>query len=544
MKTSILKNKIYGLRFLIAFTLLIPSGCQNGFLDENPLDAISEGIFWNNRAECYQALMGVYSTYAERTAERINNLDKSMIWMSSFAGYSSWRTFDWTRGIEIQATHGTITTMWRKLYLQISRTNYFLDNIDKADIPAEEKAQMKAEVRFLRAFSYFWLSQMYGNIPMPTHTLTFEEANNISQVSEKEAREFILSELTAIAGDLPLSHSATEKGRIEKGAALALKGRVLLAEKRWADAAVTYREIMNLGRYEIDPRFKQLFITEGENNQEFIFVNKYMENEFGEAMSQHTIRSSLYGGFNACNLFQHFLDEFPMKDGKSIAESDLYNPKEPFDNRDPRLYETVLITGYSEVNGEVFQGDPVTIARTGQTGANITGYILQKFWDRSFTGNRQYYGADYPQIRYAEILLSLLEAELEAGTAITQGLLDETINRIRKRPAVNMPEVIEKDPSRLREIVRRERVVELGFEGGIEYFDMRRWGTLQEMVDREYYGMKMTDDPANYEGIHNINQDGHLVIGRQRFYEFNYLWPIPLSELDVNSNLKQNPGYN
>ncbi len=529
---------------LIPFMMLIPSACQNGFLDENPLNAISEGIFWNNREDCYQALMGIYSTYAERTAERVNNLDKSMIWMSSYAGYSSWRTFDWTRGIEIQATHGVITTLWRKLYVQISRTNYFLDNIAKAQMTAEEKAQMTAEVRFLRAFSYFWLSQMYGNVPMPIHTLTFDEANSIGQVSEKEIREFVLSELSAIAGDLPLSYSATEKGRVEKGAALALKGRVLLAEKRWADAAQTYREIMNLSRYEIDPRFKQLFIKEGENNQEFIFVNKYMENEFGEAMSQHTIRSSLYGGFNACNLFQHFLDEFPMKDGKSITGSDLYNPKKPFENRDPRLYETVLITGYSEVNGEVFRGDPVTIAKTGQTGANITGYILQKFWDRGYTGNRQYYGADYPQIRYAEVLLSRLEAELEAGNPITQGLLDETINRIRKRPAVNMPEVTEKDPSKLREIVRRERVIELCFEGGIEYFDMRRWGTLQQMVDREYYGMKMTDDPEHYEGIHKINRDGHLVIGRQRFYEFNYLWPIPLPELDVNSNLKQNPGYN
>lgn len=544
MKTGIIKNTGRRLTFVTVFLLLLTSGCQNGFLDENPLDAISEGIFWNSTEDCYQALMGIYSTYAERTAERINNLDKSMIWMSSFAGYSSWRTFDWTRGIEIQATHGAITTMWRKLYVQISRCNYFLDNIGKADIPAEEKAQMTAEVRFLRAFSYFWLGQMYGNVPMPAHTLTFDEANNIGQSDEKAVREFILSELSAIAGDLPLSRSATEKGRIEKGAALALKGRVLLAEKRWADAAGTYREIMNLGRYGIDPRFKQLFITEGENNQEFIFVNKYMENEFGEAMSQHTIRSSLYGGFNACNLFQHFLDEFPMKDGKSIRESSLYDPKKPFENRDPRLYETVLITGYSEVNGEVFRGDPVTIARTGQTGANITGYILQKFWDRSFTGNRQYYGADYPQMRYAEILLSLLEAELEAGTPVTQTLLDETINRIRKRPAVNMPEVTENDPARLREIVRRERVIELGFEGGIEYFDMRRWGTLQEMVDREYYGMKMTEDPANYQGIHNINEEGHLVIGRQRFYDFNYLWPIPLSELDVNSNLKQNPGYN
>lgn len=528
----------------IAFMLMfVASACNTDFLNENPKDSISEAIFWTSKDETYQALMGIYSTYTERVAERVNNLDKSMIWMSSYAGYSSWRTFDWTRGIEIQPTHGVITTMWLKIYRQISRANYFLDNVDRVDMDAAEKATYAAEARFLRAFSYFWLSQMYGNVPMPIHTLTFEEANTITQVSEVDVRAFILKELTEITTALPLTHVATEKGRIERGAALALKGRVLLAEKRWAEAAAVYKEIMDTNRYGIDPRFQQLFIVEGEANNEFILVNKYMENEFGESMSQHTIRSSLYGGFNACNIFQHFLDEFLMTDGKTIAESPLYDPKNPFKNRDPRLYATVLLTGYSEVDGKVFQGDPVTIAKTGQTGANITGYILQKFWDRGFKGNRQYYGGDYPQIRYAEVLLSRLEAEFEAGNAVSQDLLDLTINKIRKRAAVNMPAVTVADLPRLRELIRRERTVELSFEGGVDYFDLRRWGVLKEKVNREYYGMKMTDDPASYQGVQKINADGYLYIGLQKFYDYNYLWPIPLSELDVNEKLKQNPGY-
>ncbi len=196
------------------------------------------------------------------------------------------------------------------------------------------------------------------------------------------------------------------------------------------------------------------------------------------------------------------------------------------------------------VDGKVFEGDPITIARTGQTGANITGYILQKFWDRDFKGNRQYYGGDYAQIRYAEVLLGRLEAELESGNAITREILDNTINKVRKRAAVNMPAVTETDPAKLRHIVRRERVVELSFEGGVEYFDLRRWGLLKEKVGRDYYGMKMTDDPANYTGTHRINTEGYLYIGQQRFYDHNYLWPIPLSELDVNKKLRQNPGYN
>jgi hypothetical protein len=377
-----------------------------------------------------------------------------------------------------------------------------------------------------------------------TTTLTFDEANNVSQASNEELVNFILSELTAAAQDLPVKQPASASGRAEKGAAMALKGRLLMAEEQWSEAAITYQEIMDLNRYSIDPRYKELFESEGENNEEVIYANQYMENEMGEAMSQHTIKSSIYGGFNACNVFQHVLDKFPMIDGLPIQESAFYNPENPFENRDPRLYATVLITGYSEVFGEIFQGDPETIAKTGQTGPNISGYILQKFWDRDYEGNSQYYGGDYPQIRYAEVLLSRLESELEAGNAIDQNLLDITINRVRQREAVDMPPVTETDPNVLREIVRRERAVELAFEGGIEYFDLKRWQILQEEASQELYGMKMTDNPQQYAGQYAINGEGHLVIGNLEFHEHNYLWPIPLNELDVNNNLVQNPGYN
>lgn len=531
--------------YIVLFLLfLVLAGCSEDYLTENPKTSISEAIFWNSEEEAHQALMGVYSTYYDRSGERLGNYDKSMIWMSSWAGYSSWRDFGWARERQISPTHGSITTLWTKSFRQIARANYFLENIDEVDMDGERKAEMKGEVRFLRAFTYFWLLQLWENVPLVTHTLTFDEANTISQAPKEALVEFILEELTAAAAELPLKHAPAAMGRAEKGAALALKGRLLMSEQRWPEAAATYKEIMDLNRYEIDPRYKELFEDEGENNNEVIYANQYMENEMGEAMSQHTIKSSVYGGFNACNVFQHVLDKFPMIDGNPIGESDLYDPENPFDNRDPRLYATVLITGYSEVFGETFQGDPETIAKTGQTGPNISGYILQKFWDRNYEGNSQYYGGDYPQMRFAEVLLSRLESELEAGNAIDQSLLDNTINRIRQREAVGMPPVTETNPELLREIVRRERAVELAFEGGIEYFDLKRWGLLQEEASQELYGMKITDNPGNYQGQYAINPQGHLILGSLEFNEFNNLWPLPLSELDVNKNLRQNPGYN
>ena len=107
-----------------------------------------------------------------------------------------------------------------------------------------------------------------------------------------------------------------------------------------------------------------------------------------------------------------------------------------------------------------------------------------------------------------------------------------------------MPLVTETIPEKLREIVRRERAVELMFEGGIEYFDLKRWKTLQKEASQELYGMKITDNPDEYDGIRAINEKGHLIIGNLDFHDHNYLWPIPLPELDINDNLKQNPGYN
>src|SRR5690606_22371379 len=117
------------------------------------------------------------------------NYDKSMIWMSSWAGYSSWRDFGHAREKQISPIHGTVTSLWTKSYRQIARANYFLENIDEVDMDAVKKAEMKGEARFLRAFTYFWLLQLWENVPLVTHTLTFDEANNINQAPKERSEE-------------------------------------------------------------------------------------------------------------------------------------------------------------------------------------------------------------------------------------------------------------------------------------------------------------------------------------------------------------------
>lgn len=536
--------------FLLALIIGILPGCED-FLEENPKNELSEGTFWNTKSDALMGLMGCY--------ERLNagwiTFDGWVVNTVYFSHWTDESTHIRTGAASrfpydgIRPTNRQIEIMWRNQYQKISRINYFVENIDNVEVDGvnmtkEDKAEMIAEAKTLRAYSYFWLSQLWGNVPLVEKVLTFNEANSIGQTPQEEVVNFTLTDLTEAAKDLPSRRPPSEFGRLEKGVALALKGRLLMAEKRWSEAAETYKEIMDLNRYIIDPRFKGLFEDDGDQSEEIIFSTIYTEGDDGQRISQLVNWPSWYGGNNGLQFYQGFVDYFLMNDGNPIEESPLYDPGNPFENRDPRLYHTVLLPDYSEVDGKIFQGHPDSIAIHGQTGPDCTGYGMNKFHDKDYNGTKNQYGGDYPLIRYAEVLLSYLESKLEAGENISQSLLDETINKVRLREEVNMPPVTETDPGKLREIIRRERAVELACEGGIRYWDLLRWKKLVEVFDQTFYGMKMTDNPDGYTGNYNINDKGHLIMNKFDFFEHNYLWPIPLREMDVNKTLVQNPGYN
>ncbi len=529
--------------YSILFILFL-AGCEDTFsLQEEPKDQLSEATFWNTKDDAERAIRACYR--AENWTGWWNNFNGWTIVGIKFEGWTdivSNKEFGYGFPEDgIVPTNSQVRDMWSSNYKIIAKTNYFLENIDKIDMDENDRAAFIAEAKFLRAYSYFWLTQLYGSVPWIDKTLTFDEANNVTQTPKDQVVESILNDLTEAAQDLPLKRPAAEKGRAEKGAALALKGRFLMGEKRWSEAAQTYKEIIDLNRYIIDPRFKNLFEDEGDNSDEIIFARKYMQDQFGEPFTQQAIKAGQLGGYNQFSFFQNFIDKFLMTDGLPIDESPLYNPENPFDNRDPRLYATALLPSYSVVRGELFIGHPDS---TSQTGPGLTGYLINKFFDEDFQGNVWAYGGDYILMRYAEVLLSYLESKLEAGDNITQGLLDETINKVRDRDEIQMAHVTETDPAKLREIIRDERAVELACEGGIRYWDLIRWEIATDVLNRKFYGMKITDDPENYNGKYIINEEGHIFIQDRKFYDRYDLWPIPQSELDINKNLTQNPGYN
>lgn len=206
----------------------------------------------------------------------------------------------------------------------------------------------------------------------------------------------------------------------------------------------------------------------------------------------------------------------------------------------------MFLPEYTMFRGRLYLADPALTDIGIKTLSGATGYGCKKFVTENYTGDVRSSGDDVILIRYAEVLLGYLESKLETGEMITQNLLDQTINLVRGRADVQMSPVTEKNPDKLREIIRRERRVEFCWEMYIRWFDVHKWGIAAQVCNQKFYGMKLTDDPANYTA-YPVNSQGHLFsLDRTGFYvsPTNDLWPIPQSELDVNPNLEQNPGYN
>nr|WP_255695684.1 RagB/SusD family nutrient uptake outer membrane protein [Rhodohalobacter sp. 614A] len=538
-------------KILLVSSIIVFTSCDS-ILDVAPPDQLSETTFFQTESDARLALAGVYSVGSSQDNDSRNSFWKYNTYLRLLEGITDNgnEKDDWSNTFTdgtLNASNPDVENLWEGSYERIAKANNFLINIQSVEMNEDIKNEMIAEVKFLRAYEYFWLSQLWGGVPLVTEVLTLNEANSVSRDSKENVVSFVLNELTEASNNLPETRPASEHGRIIKSAALALKGRLLLAEENWSDAAATYRQVIDMGVHTIDPRWKALFIEEGETSNEIILSIKAKQNGANTSI-QRTIWPFQYGGYHQTNVFANLLKDFEMIDGEGIYESPLYDPQNRYENRDPRLDMSFFIPERTVFKGNLYVAHPDSLnAPDRLPRRDWSGIALKKFADENYEGSTTNYGGDYPLIRYAEVLLSYLESMLESGQPITQNLLDETINKIRTREAVNMPPVTTTSVDELREIVRKERRVELAFEG-LRFFDLLRWGIAAETLTGKFYGIQLTIDPDIIStGFYNefeINNEGLFFYRSKAFIEgVNEKWPIPQSEIDINPNLEQNPGY-
>lgn len=523
-------------------------------LETSPLTSLDNKTILNSESNAMLALAGCY-----RGNIVYNNTSSADDWCSwsglYFLEFASDNAFDraaTTTGNStlhqlsngtLNTTNASILSYWSNSYSKIAKCNMFIENIDKVPTSKIVIDRLKSEARFLRAIQYFYLSQYFWDVPLVTKSLSKEEANQVTKTSKADITKFIISELTEIATLLPRHKDikSSERGRATSQAALAFLGRTYLGSHDYANAASSFKQIIDFGDNIIDPNYQTIFFPSNQNSNENIFATQYLQDLAGNALPLQAW-PAMFGGYHSVCPLGSLFEAYEFTDGTPFSfASALYDPTDLGKNRDPRLKYT-LLWNQTSFKGKTYVCHPDSTKSVDQLGAGkqttYTGFGLRKFFDESYSGPPKSYGANVNVVRYAEVLLSYLEAVLEAGQPTNQTLLDATINKVRGRATVNMPRVTETDPTKLRVILRRERRVELALEG-LRYWDLLRWGIADQVLNADFYG-------APFPGAKNMRKKGGVTDPYSRWYVISrafrnptdYRWPIPQSEQDINPNLR------
>ena len=558
-------KKIY---FLLFITGLI--SCNK--LDLNPLSEPSTATFYSNQTELELA---------------VNDLYRLDFWGNDNEQFSD---NYWHRGqLGNSVTFGTMNAedptaqaLWTSCYKAIARVNTFLANKDRASANtlAATITQFEAEMRLIRAYQYSRLITHFGDVPFLITPVKLEESYGITRTSKDEILEFIFTELDFAAANLPQSYGGSALKRLTKGAALAVKARIALYMERWSeakDAAYAVMQLTGPGSYSLSNSYSQLFLKSGETSSELIISIPRDEAQkvftSGTNVQDQIPRNA--GGFGAQIPTREMVDAYECIDGKPIDESPLYNPLDPFKDRDPRLTASIVEFN-TQWMGYSYQPHPDTLTvfsskenkrvsnrdtRSVAAFASFTGFLWKKGIDESWADKKSE-DNDAIIIRFAEMLLTYAEAKIELNE-IDASVLD-AVNMVRAR-AYNVPvtattlypAITTTDPIELRRIVRRERRVEFPREG-LRYMDLIRWKLAEKALTRPVIGLP---DPLvqnrskwPFPGVTPIDEDGiadysgfgnDVKIVAQRNFDKTrqYLWPIPSIELRVNPKLTQNPNY-
>lgn len=448
------------------------------------------------------------------------------------------------------AALGRFANEWKSCYEGIKTCHMFLENVDRVPNMDEGlKERMKAETRFIRAFIYFRLYNHYGDVPLFDYNISVQEANEIYRSPKQDVIDFVRKELNEVAAILPTHEEYTEneKGRITKGAAMALLARTYLFENDWINVAPICEDIMDgkYGHYQLFPSYKGLFLPENEYNEEVILDLGYTLNLRTWSEFYDAIPLSVGGRINAAAPTQELVDDYLMKNGKAINESGSgYDENDPYVNRDPRFESTIVYHGYQWEKGD---GSVSTIyikpGSAADAGANnldeyagpgqnstSTGYYIRKYFDPTAPAGIEA-GLNLIVIRYADILLMYAEAKNELEQ-MDETIWNKTIRPIRQRAGFTDVSALDFPTSNLRDIIRRERRIELAVEG-LRIFDIRRWGTIETLMNGYPHGAKF-----------EANNTQYIRLDERKFNkERDYLFAVPQTQRDINKNLTQNPGY-
>jgi len=556
---------------MVISSIMVLSACKKNFLETTATDRIPTNTLTSDTAvfEAFVTNEYIGTRLQDKEADGSNpgfgrGFEYSMV--ASMTDESVYNNDDNTwliqRGQMAPENLGAMGVFWARSYRSIRECNYALSVLQTITMSAGHKNMLEGELRFIRAFRYLDLIRNYGRVVLMGDkvlglTDNLQDPALYKRETIKAGIDYAAAEFAAAAAKLPLNNSSTwTLGRATRGAALALRGRLMLyaasplyAAGTWTDAAAASHQVIALNLYGIyQGGYGNMFLINETNEAIFerLFTNNANHTHLEIANGPNG-----YGGWAGNTPMQNLVDAYQMTNGLPANSSNpLYNAAAPYDNRDPRFAATVLYNGaaYRGRNVETFIPGGRD-SKDGQDNWNTTktGYYLKKFMNDAYPLQNPWGFAGFQPwiyIRYAEVLLNYAEASNEAygpqgaGAGATMTAV-QAVNMIRARQGVNMPALPAGiNQSDMRTAIRYERQVELAFEEH-RFYDVRRWKIAEVTENQPAMGMIIT---KNANGTFTYTPK--VALDGRKFETKHYWLPIPRTEiLSSNNQLEQNPGY-
>jgi hypothetical protein len=466
--------------------LLAIASCQ-GILDKEPLGTLDAGSFFQTADDVLQATNAAYGPLL------FNNTNNNFYWGfaelcsdeavvggdGSRPGLTELDFFTYTPRTE------EFNDFWVLNYKGIAQCNTVIEQTPAVDMDATLKNRLIGEAYFLRAYYYFLLTQVFGEVPLLTKRTPPDELK-VPKTPRADIYRQIIADCNFAANVLPVLQPAADIGRATKGAALALAAKTSLYDKQWDKVLEYTGKVKDLNVYALMPDYQDNFRENTQNNLESVWEIQHANLELGvgNSLNQWWSSKKFSEGYGFAEVTQACIEAFEVGD-----------PRRKF-----------------------------TVASNNE---DYFGLIYKNSFSSTKFSPRKYIQADssltqkadgdinYTAIRFAEVLLWEAEALAELNRVVeAQAPLERVRARARAQatdPATALPPVTVTDQQAMIEAVRHERQVELGFEMH-RFFDLVRWGVATQ---------KIPDFQANKHEV----------------------FPLPQTELDLNPALEQNPGY-
>ncbi|TDH19727.1 RagB/SusD family nutrient uptake outer membrane protein [Segetibacter sp. 3557_3] len=508
---------MYKLLITIIIATGLLSSCKRNFDEPNP-NALTIQNFWVSQNDAVRGVNAIYSTLRRQASvysrwmfyHRILRADEGF-GSGGDGGLNNLMSF-----VQTDYNHPLTAETWQNLYVGVFRANQAIANIPKINMDEALKRRLIAEAKFMRGLFYFDLTLFWGRPPlMLTPSAPTDQPAN---ATNEEAWAQVIKDFTEAAADLPESYAATptEIGRATKGAAYAFIGKANLQQNKYQQAVDALNWLVEgPGKtlYGLMPNYRSNFIITSENNMESVFEIQYAfkATENGDDDINETI--NLNSGASIAKFFGP--SGIGFNDGAArkrwLVDTFLLE-RTATGQRDPRLAASFIFDSADERGANFSMIYGKSFADWGLPSGNM--WFRKLLNDSTRTEEGFSSGNNYRMIRYADVLLMYAEALNGIGQTTNAY---QYVNRVRNRVGI-APLPPGFSQARFLSQIKHERILELSGEGW-RWADLLRWGELSSDL--------RSRDP----------EFTNFVKGKHEYY------PIPQSDIDLNPNLKQNPGY-